>query len=230
MVYQRQHKTQPAVREYLAIARILQMQGEKQKALQMCMAALRLDPGNEDVRLAIDLIQRGEEAFREQEEEEEQVAAEPDDDGALVGAVRQMAAMFESEMKSQPSEPAKPLSHDPVDVARRLAQEQLAEEIFRDEEEEDMATGETGLSKLERDALIGQGMDFELRGQVNEAISCYERAIKGGLRMPAAFYTLGLLYREQGRAEAARRTLQLAARDKAYREAARLALDNGGQV
>jgi tetratricopeptide (TPR) repeat protein len=138
--------------------------------------------------------------------------------------------MFESEMKSQPPGPAKPPSHDPVDVARRLAQEQLAEEIFRDEEEEDMATGETGLSKLERDALIGQGMDFELRGQVNEAISCYERAIKGGLRMPAAFYTLGLLYREQGRAEAARRTLQLAARDKAYGEAARLALDNEGRL
>ncbi|MCZ7669265.1 MAG: hypothetical protein M5U34_19810 [Chloroflexi bacterium] len=32
------------MREYLAIARILQEQGDNKKGLQMCQAALRLDP------------------------------------------------------------------------------------------------------------------------------------------------------------------------------------------
>ncbi|MCZ7669263.1 MAG: hypothetical protein M5U34_19800 [Chloroflexi bacterium] len=80
-------------------------------------------------------------------------------------------------------------------MARRLANEQLAEEIFREEDASDMAA--TGLSKLERDALIGQALDFEGRGREKDAITCYEKAIGGGLRMSAAFFNLGLLYLQQ---------------------------------
>ena len=222
MVFQRQGKAREAVREYLAIARILQMQGEKRKALQMCQAALRLDPDNQDVLKAVELIRLGEEAFAEEPEEEEEPAVleEPAESDDMTATVRQMAAIFEADRQNRRPAPES-LSVGPVESARRLAQDQLAEEIFREEDEDDE---ETGLSKLERDALIGQGMDFESRGQVGEAIQCYRQAISGGLNLSSAYFVLGLLYLEQGQVGEAQTALRIAARDPLFAEAGRAAL------
>lgn len=221
MVFQRQNRIRDAVREYLAIARILQERGNWQKALQMCQAAQRLDPENEDVLVAVKLIVGGEEALAEPEpaEEEAPLAAESED--GMAHMVRQMADIFAAEQQTQP---VKPSQDSPVQKAHQKAQDLLAAEVFREEEEE--ASAGAGLSKLERDALIGQGLDFEARGNVTEAIKCYEKAISGGLRIPAAFFTLGLLYLKQNRAEVARRALSIAAKDPAFQEASKLALNN----
>ncbi len=220
MIFQRQNKLREAVRSYLSIARILQERGNNRKALQMCQAALRIDPENEDVLVAVKLIRGGEEAFAEPEPvvEEEPVAAESED--GMTQMVRQMASVFAAEQEAKQAQQAQPAPAGPVETARRLAQNQLAEEIFR---EEDTAVN-AKLSKLERDALVGQAMDFETRGQVGDAVSCYEKAISGGLRLPAAFFSLGLLYLQQNRNEAARRALGIAAKDSAYLEACKLAL------
>ncbi len=233
MIFQRQNKKRDAVREYLAIARILQSQGDKQKALQMCQAALRLDPENRDVLTAVDLIRHGEAAYVDAEPEEtvvpgisEEEQAEAD---ALTETVRQMAAIFEAEARSQPKPITKPISVDPVDAARRLANDHLAEEIFREEEEFDVAAS-TGLSKLERDALVGQAMDFEARGQIADAVTCYEKAIGGGLRLPAAFFNLGLLYLDRKDLPKAKRAFGYAIRDNQFKDAARLAFSRAQQV
>lgn len=229
MIFQRQNKKREAVREYLAIARILQTQGERQKAFQMCQAALRLDPGNQDVLTAVDLIRHGEAGFADPEPVELEMppisAAEQAEADALTETVRQMAAIFEAEArKKQQAAPPVVVQTDPVDQAAKLAQEQLAEEIFREENERDArVTQQTGLSKLERDALIGQAMDFESRKQVAEAIRCYEKAIGGGLRLTAVYFTLGLLYLQQRELEKARRVLSAAYKDAAYAEAVKLA-------
>jgi len=234
MIFQRQNKKRDAVREYLAIARILQTQEDKKKALQMCQAALRLDPDNKDVLTAVDLIRHGETAYQEKEPEEtivpgisEEEQAEAD---ALTETVRQMAAIFEAEAKNQPPPTTEPLSTDPVDVARRLAQEQVAEEIFREEDESDMEAAANGLSKLERDALLGQAVDFESRVQVDDAIGCYEQAIGGGLRMPAAFFNLGLLYLNKSDMPKAKRALGYAVKDTNYKKAAKLAFTRAQQA
>jgi tetratricopeptide (TPR) repeat protein len=231
-VFQRRNDTRGAVREYLAIARILQQRGEKDKALQMCRAALRLDPDSKDVRTAMELIRFGEEAFADEEdEEEEEVATEPEptEEDELTSAVRQMASILEEEKQNwkltqEQSRKAQTTS-DPVDSAKRFAQEQLAEEIFRDEEDEDVLYGTgSGMSKLERDALIGQAMDFETRGEIAGAIDCYEKAINGGLNMPAAHFALGLLYIQDQRASAAQQSLTKSAENQDYAEASRVAL------
>jgi tetratricopeptide (TPR) repeat protein len=224
MVYQRQQKTKDAVRAYLSIARILQLRGENQKALRMCQAALRLDPQNEDVLMAVDLIRKGEEGYKDPEVEEivtdtPETAvsdAEQAEADKLTETIRQMAAAFEAEREEQNT--FKPTNNDdPVTVARRLAQEQLAEELFRDEDEDE--NGDSRLSKLERDALIGQGIDLENRGQVDEAIQCYEKAINGGLKLPAAHFTLGLLFMDLGKTEKAREYFQFAMVDPNYSNA-----------
>lgn len=227
MVFQRLNRKRDAVREYLAIARILQMRGENKKALQMCQAALRLDPGNEDVLTAVELIRHGEAAFDEPEEELESptVSAEEQAEAdSLTETVRQMAAIFEAE-RSQHVLAETPVNEGPVAKARHLAQEQLAEEIFRDEDEED-ASPNGGLSKLERDALLGQAMDFETRGQLDDAIGCYRRAIQGGLELPAAYFTLGMLLIDNHQIEEARQTLQKVAHNPDYQEAVQTALND----
>ncbi len=225
MIFQRQDKKRDAVREYLAIARILQMRGENKKAMQMCRAAMRLDPGNDDVLTAMELIRHGEAAFAEAEQEETEPPVSPEEQeeaDQLTQTVRQMAAAFEAERK-QPA--AQAAAAGPVEAARHLAQEQLAEEIFRDEDD-DEADSDAPLSKLERDAALGQGMDFEQRGQIGEAIDSYRKAIEGGLRLPAAYFTIGLLYLENQQPDEARQMLSLAARDPAYKKACQAALQS----
>lgn len=229
MTYQRQGEIREAVREYLAIARILQMQGELKKALRMCQAALRLDPKNDDVLTAVELIRKGAEAFETPEEEEdvtdsgppaisEEEQAEAD---ALTKTVRQMAAAFEAERaKTYAPEPV--VDAGPLAAAKQLAQEQLAVELFR--EEDDATDSDTALSKLERDALIGQGMDFEARGKVKDAINCYQRAITGGLKLPAAHFILGLLYLDNNDKEKAADMFAVAVQEKRFKTAVSTAM------
>jgi tetratricopeptide (TPR) repeat protein len=227
-VFQRLNRTRDAVREYLAIARILQMRGENQKALQMCQAALRLDPGNEDVLTAVKLIRHGDSAFVGTAVAEEPTtpapglsAEEQAEADSLTETVRQMAAIFEAERSQQVIAEREEVT-DPIEKARRLAQEELAAELFRDEDETQESVN--GLSKLERDALLGQAMDFETRGQLDDAIGCYQRAINGGLRLPAAYFLLGLLYVGNRQRPQAEKVLDLAAKSTAYRQASQLIL------
>lgn len=217
MVYQRQHKTRDAVREYLAIARISEMQGDKKRALQMCKAALRLDPENQDVLTAVRLIQYGENAYPEEEEEEPEPEAPPvvEEEDTIASAVRQMAAVFEEEQRqAQAKYGSQESPASVVEQAFKLAENELNGEILR--EEDDDENGRATLSKLERDALIGQALDFEFRGQAEEAIHCYRQAIEGGLNMPAAYFRLGLLYANNGREKEARQFFQQAALDDRY--------------
>ena len=233
MVFQRQNKAKDAVRSYLAIARILQMRGDNNKALRMCQAALRLDPENEDVLMAVDLIQKGEAGYEEEEEEVEvEVASEVDglseeelaEADKLTDTIRQLAAAFESERQLTPAQPQKLDGDDPVASANRFAQEELAAELFRDEDDDKDTVG--SLSKLERDALIGQGMDYESRGQFDEAVKCYEKAVNGGLKLPAARFVLGMLYIKIGQKEKAEENFMLVATEPPYNDAVRAALQN----
>lgn len=227
--YQRLGEIKDAVRSYLAIARILQMEGELKKALRMCQAALRLDPDNEDVLTAVELIRKGAEAFDLPEEEEEEPEPEPTVSAAeqaeadeLTKTVRQMAAAFEAErQKAQPV--AQPVANSPIDAAKQLAQEHLAIELFRDEDDDEDAN--TSLSKLERDALLGQGMDFESRGKFDDAIGCYRRAIDGGLKLPAAHFVLGMLYIKTGQQASAEAMFKVAVQEEGFKTAVAQAME-----
>jgi tetratricopeptide (TPR) repeat protein len=223
MVFQRQGNLKGAVREYLAIARILQMRGEAGKALEMCRAALRLDPGNEDVLLAMDLVRHGEAAVAPAPEPSPPPVEEPTEREQMAETVRQIAHVFEEERRTWQSAQVTAVLEDPIAHAVRIAQDELSEEIFRDDDEvlDQRASGM--LSKLERDALIGQGMDFQARGETAQAIACYERAIAGGLRLPAALFTLGILYLQAGEHDKARRTFGRAAQDPRYVKPMKLA-------
>jgi tetratricopeptide (TPR) repeat protein len=225
MIFQRQHLTKDAVREYLAIARILQERGNNRKALQMCQAAQRLDPENDDVLMAVKLILGGEEALAEPEEDEpvDDTPLATDAEDGITQMVRQMASVFAAEQEAKQAEQAEPPAVlGPIDKAKQVAQDRLAAEVFQ---EEDSAPAGAKLSKLERDALIGQALDFEARGNLVDSVSCYEKAIQGGLRLRAAFFILGLLYLELDRRDLAEKSLAVAGKDAAFKEAGKLALN-----
>ena len=217
MAFQRQGNSRGAVREYLAIARILDMQGDSKKALQMCRAAMRLDPDNPDIITAVKLIQHGVAAYPDPDPEAEAAQAQADEpeeeEDSIFTAVRQMASVLESEKESWGLQDQN-RSGDPVQAAKTMAQEQLAEELFRDEDEDEDSGG--GMIKLERDALIGQGIDFESRGEIERAIQSYEKAIAGGLSLSAAYFTVGMLHMENGDAEAAAGMFEKAIEDERY--------------
>lgn len=226
LAFQRQNNTRAAVREYLAIARILDAQGKKADALKVCAAAAQLEPDNPDVEAAVELIEKGADAFDLPEDEEEEAVAEQpqradDDQNSVFSAVRQMASILEAsggESEYQTGELSKSMAERGIDLAR----EDIAQELFS-EEEEDNFSGE-GMLKLERDALLGQALHFQDRGEIDSAISCYEKAISGGLNLPAVWYMLGTLYIQNDQEMGAIQAFDKAGGDGRYADSIRDAL------
>lgn len=105
----------------------------------------------------------------------------------------------------------------PVETALRTALAQLAEVVF---EETPPHTGPLilrPLSKREIDTLISRAIDAQARGDMEEAISCYEEVLKGGVIEPAVNFNLGLLYQQQLRFEEAIAQFQQSLEHPRYR-------------
>lgn len=211
-IYQRQGAVRNAIREYLAIANILQLQGESEKALQACQLALRLDPRNPDVLTAIELVKQGKPLFDNGQSEVSPQATE----SGVTGLLQRMGVPLSEEF--QPGAQAVETAA-PVQSARRMAMEELAEKIFIEEGEAQADT-----VKLERNHLVSQALDYQTRGMVNEAISYYEQAVAAGVNSAAAHFNLGLLYQDKLRFEDAIREFEMAVNDHEYRLASHFAL------
>lgn len=200
-VYKRQGATRSAIREYLAIARILQLQGEQKKALQAAQLALQLDPRNPDVLTAIELIKQGEDLFKGEG------IVPPGVANGMGDAVRRATMTLDDrEWQRQEVETAVP-----VQTARDTAMKELAERLFA----EDADVG---------DAQLVEALDYQRRNMTNEAISAYEKAIHSGVNSAAAHFNLGLLYQDKLRFEDAIREFEIAVTDPAYRLASHFSL------
>ncbi len=221
-LYQRQGLTRNAVREYLALARIYNSQGQKEHALQMCQAALDLDPRNPDILTAMELIEQGVDDFSTEDEDfvtlESLATLESD-------VVPPFATAFEAETAGASPDGDGVLIGGPMQHARTLALEQLAQGIFEYEEEEALvATAGLDSNKLKRDALISEGLDNQTRGQTDEAIRSFEQASISGANSPAMHFNLGVLYQEQKRFNESITEFDRANVDQAYRVASNYAL------
>lgn len=201
-VYQRQGVIPAAVREYLAIARILQAQGDPEKAMQACQAALQLDSRNADVLTAIELLRQGEALSSHFEPDTNPV---PLTNRAVTGLLGDDIVPVND-------------GSSPAQEAQRIAMERLAEVFFGDDEENE------DLTATMKDALIVQALDFQTRGMVNEAISAYEKAIEAGARDMAVHYNLGLLYQDKLRFSDAIGQFEIAVQDSDYRLGSHFAL------
>lgn len=107
---------------------------------------------------------------------------------------------------------------DLVTAANDLAQWQLTS-VFRAGM---VNRGERTPEEVERNTHLGQGLLHEAGGLAGAAIGEYEKALAAGLRLPAMFFVLGLLYRLVGRQAGAQAALTLAAQDPFYEQAVTL--------
>jgi tetratricopeptide (TPR) repeat protein len=213
-VYQRQGAVRNAIQEYLAIARVLQAQGEKNKALQACQMALQLDPRNPDVLTAIEQVKQGEALFAN-----EPAAAPPPQPVSQESGLLRMVGDIDKDVRDWRPNQQVLETAVPVQDARRMAMEQLAVELF-----EDSGDGDQPADKIQRDFLISQALDYQRRGLVNEAISAYEKALAAGMDSTAAHFNLGLLYQDKLRFENAIREFEISVKDPEYRLASYFAL------
>jgi tetratricopeptide (TPR) repeat protein len=190
-VYQKQGKTRLAIRSYLALARIYQKTGHFQEAVEQVQAASQLDPNDADILTAIELLRSS------------QPAPPPPP------APRKL----DTSIFDLPEETDDSQRGSPVEIAREKALSDLAGSIF---EEAPLARAQR-LSKVEIDALIGQAIDYQTRGEVERAIDAYQRIISAGAELPAAHFNLGLLFQEMLRFDEAIQELQRAVNVPEYR-------------
>lgn len=204
-IYERQGVIPSAIQEYLAIARILSMQNEPEKALQACQLALRLDPRNKDVLTAIEMIRSGEQL------------GDGTQSAKLADGVSEVAQHMAAALKDESGwQKAHVETASPVKDAQQLAMERLAEDLFSD--------GEVNAKMLKRTTLISQALDFQRRGMTNEAISSYEEGLAAGIDNTAAHFNLGLLYQDKLRFEDAIKEFQISVNDHEYRLASHFSL------
>ncbi|MBN1659935.1 MAG: tetratricopeptide repeat protein [Anaerolineae bacterium] len=210
-VYVTLEQPQRAAREYLNLARILHRQGQLEKALDQCRIAIDLDPRNAEARALAEGLHMGTASGLTMVDDVEAAGAAqlPAEDGA-----------------------------SPVDMARDRALEELAgipfEEIqlgpaaamadFQEGVKEGTAAAKPALSRPQIDALVAQAIDFQTRGLVDEAISCYTRVIDAGVDRPAAHFNLGLLYQQRLRFEPAIGEFKQAVRHHEYELGSHFAL------
>lgn len=222
-VYRRQGLGDNAIREYLAMARIYHMRGDDDRALKTCNLALELDPSNVDVLTAINLIREGEENILGEQEDTPQAHSAGETKPDPSATVQRMTTVLEAERVNWQLE--EPDSGDGLlQSSLKQAQEQLAKDIFIEEDNFDSPARVGGLSKLERDALISQALDFQTRDMLDESIDCFERAIAGGVNNLAAHFCLGQLYLQARRPKMALRELSLSLEEHRYRAAGHYAI------
>ncbi len=214
-VYQRQGAVRNAIQEYLAIARILQSQGEKEKALQACQLALQLDPRNPDILTAIELVKQGEPIFSDGQGEKRKNKRKTSS-----GLLQRVSLADQQDANAWQPDTQVVETVAPVEEAKQTAMEELAVGLFGDDDSDITLTP----AILEQGTLISQALDYQRRGMVNEAIDAYEQAVASGLSSAAAHFNLGLLYQDKLRFEDAIREFEISVQDNEYRLASYFAL------
>ncbi len=192
-------RSEQAAAEYAIVASVVHRQGNKDLAFEYCQEALRLDPGNSKAQAMIKSLQ---------------------------GDRRQPAAAglgFWDEPVSTPVR-EKPTGEDifsleslaeeeadgrtPAERAQRRALQELADMLFE--------VGEEDGPDLTTVAVIGQGIDQQTRGLLDDAIHSYLKALKSGLTRMAISFNLGMIYYERMRYDEAIEAFRRSMRDEDY--------------
>lgn len=193
--YLNQRKTREALAEYLALASIYHTQGQTPQAMEICQHALKLDPHNPEILALMDRIRYGNQT------PPPRPATGPLD-----------VAFAEEELEAGPEQRGSPL-----ESARQKALSHLAETFFDEKPPQTGPLVLRPLSKKQVDGLISKAIECQTRGEIGEAIACYEEVLKGGVIQPAINFNLGLLYQQELRFEDAIAQFEQSVEEPAYR-------------
>lgn len=192
--YRQQGDVPQAVNECLALVRIYRAQGQHEYAWQVAQLASKLAPDDRRVTTILaELRAQGADRLRPQTG-----GAPPADLFAVPTRTAERApldvSMFDFDMPEE--EAASKERGSPIEITRQKALTDLAESFFEEELPSAPHTVPT-LSKTEADALLSKAIDFQTRGELDEAIAAYEQVVSAGVEQPAVHFNLGLLYKEK---------------------------------
>jgi tetratricopeptide (TPR) repeat protein len=224
IIYERTGDKHKSVSAYLAAASLLQSSGELEKAMHAVDQALKILPNNEKVLQAKEML-------RDYKQLPKPVRPRGGTAPLRMSQVRQLQSPEKA--TTQPE-------IDPVALARQKALTILAGMLFDSMEDEPSSQSERrGLQAIVTDKSgipekpvdhtrlmlhLSQVIDFQTRGENNQAAEELQRAMDSGLENPAAFFDLGFLYASSGRVESAIRQLQRAVRHTDFALGGRLLL------
>ncbi len=224
VVFERIGRKQQAVREYVSVAALLQDVGQVNEAIQTVEKAVRMAPDSEEALQALELVRSN------------KTLPKPIRQRGVTGplrmaAVRQMGGTMPAEITSISRH-----GPDPIAEARQIALTELAELLFdvsaddldKDGENVGGRKGIFGRSRGEQLTQIpihlGAAIDYQTRAGDEAAAKELKKAIDLGLDFPAAYFNLGLLYRNLGKRDQANSYLQRAINHPNYTLGARLLL------
>lgn len=223
-VYERLGRREEAVHEYIAVASISQHAGDLTRAMKSTEYALRLAPDSQEARFALHTLRSN------------QILPRP---ARPKGGAGPVAMASVKEMEGGIGQGDQEIELDPVDETRQKALVQLAALLFEQAEDAEVeTTARRGLNALTRGSIgpfssgsdkariilhLGQAIDSQTQGDQGQAATELERALELGLRSPAAYFDLGLLYRNRDE-EKALRNLREAVKHPEYALAASLLL------
>jgi len=200
--YQRRDQLREAVEECLALVRIYRALEQHDYAVKACHYALKLAPHDPKVLALLDELRYGERPAAEPEAEV--LSEEP---GSMAEAGLSLDGSVDMDLldfQVTPEVGDVEERGSPIDITRQKALTDLAESFFEEEDEEAAPSAAVSrLSKAEVDALIGRAIDFQTRGEIEEAIEAYEKVVEAGAEQHAVNFNLGLLYQEKLRFDAA---------------------------
>ncbi len=213
LTYERLGRPKDALKEYLAVAAILQQAGKVERAIESAQRALVLVPRDPAASSALSLLRQG------------RPLPTPTRPRGATGPLRmaRVQEFMRSEEKAT-GEVAEAEEADPEVYARKQALTILAGLLFEEPSPETPAAGKgrsvSALTRGKTDAAtgrprmclyLGQAIDLQTRGHKPQAAKELQRAIDDGLDHPAAHYNLGLLKRDLKDFEGARKHLAIAA-------------------
>ncbi|HSM23416.1 MAG TPA: tetratricopeptide repeat protein [Anaerolineaceae bacterium] len=218
MIYDKLGKKNEAANEYLAAASIMQVEGDRQKAIQAVRYCLQIAPDNIDVQSAMKLLKSNQRLPK----------PEKPKTGILVSQNR----LDKIQQIKATAEESESVTMDPVAETRQSALEELASMLFDSSETDSgpSATGKHGISALTRGTgglsleqaertrvllHLGHAIDLQSSGNDKRAAEELLRVLDIGLEKTPVYFMLGLLLAEENPAKAIK-YLQNALRRKEY--------------
>ncbi len=195
------NRPEQAAAEYATLAATAQRQGDEDLAIEYCREAIRLNPDNSKAQAILSTIEKAREAEAIDlsfwgESAPKPARPEPTDEDIF--SFESLAAEAEAETGG----------HSPMDQARRLALQELANMLFE-------AGSESG-PDVTMVATIGRAIDLQTHGLLDEAIENYRKLLKSGLTHTAVFFNLGALYYERRYYDDAVEAFRRSMRDENY--------------
>jgi len=223
LVYERLGRNSEAMVEFIAIASLLQSQGNVQKALQTIKHALQVVPNSKEAGLALNILQSG------------KILPKPSQQlkgsGPFITVAETKADTTPIRVDDRPR-------LDPIQDAKQKALSLLAELLFEQEEAQgprarkrstQITSANTAVEQAQSDQAsiilhLNQAIDLQSHGQDEQAISGLEQAIRAGLENSAAYYILGFLQSKNEKLEDAVNNLKNATQHEVLGLGARLLL------